>query len=322
MLNKKFHQTAFSIKNSIKKAHHILLIAHKNPDGDTIGSSLAFYEILKKQGKKVTIFCNDFLPDDFYFLSFLDNFKNDLQNIEQFDLAITLDCGADYMTGISEKFSMLFNKNFPLINIDHHPSNNNFGQINLIDPTACSTTLILTSLFQFLSWPISYQTATALLCGIYTDTGSFQHSNTNSDALRSAAFLMRKGARVNEISKHIFKTYKLEKLSLWGRILSRVYQNEEKIVISNVSDQDLIETNTEAGDISGVIDFLNSVPDCPFSLLLTEINGKVKASFRTVNNDIDVAKLASVFGGGGHKKAAGFTLPGKLKKEIHWCIVS
>ncbi len=315
-----FQKNILAINKVILEAKSILLITHKNPDGDTMGSGLAFYDLFLKIGKKAKVFCVDQFPEDFYFLPNFENVIHDI-DLKDFDLAISVDCAADYMTGITDKFPDLFNKNFPLVNIDHHPSNKNFGTWNLVDTKAASTTLILTEMFQFLSIPVTYKMATCLMCGLYTDTGSFQHSNADSRALRGAAFLAKCGAAIDKISKNIFRTRKLEVLKLWGRVLSRIYQNEDKITISNVMENDLTDTNTNASDLSGVIDYINSVPNSKFSLLLSENKGKVKASFRTMREDVDVAKIAGSFGGGGHRKAAGFTVPGKLQKDVKWRIV-
>lgn len=323
MLLEKYHVVANGIKSALDEANSILIIAHKNPDGDTLGACLAFYQILREKEKNVVVFCKDNIPSEYLFLPFVDEIKSDFVsiNIDDFDLVITLDCGADYMTGIHEKIPKIFGGKFNLINIDHHPSSDGFGKWNLVDDTASSTTLIIAELFQYLEMSISYNVATCLLCGIFTDTGSFQHSNTDSRSLRQAAFLMKRGAALHKISKNVFKTHQLEKLKLWGRVLSRAHKGDDGVTISHVSDQDFIDTHTNASDLSGVVDYLNSVPNSRFSLLLTENDGKVKASFRTLRDDIDVAKIAGYFGGGGHKKAAGFTLPGKLVKEVRWKVV-
>ena len=266
------------------------------------------------------IYCTDPPPEDMFFLpnseSIIHNFS-----IDDFDLVISVDCGADYMTALTDIYPQLFGGKFPLINVDHHPSNDNFGKWNLVDTSSASTTQILTELFQFLDIEISYKMATALLTGIYTDTGSFQHSNTTPRELKNAAFLQKKGASIHKITKNIFHTNKISTLKLWGRVLDRAYKDEEGITISHVSDLDFIETGADISDLSGVINYLNSVPDAKFSMLLTEKDGKVKGSFRTMRDDVDLAKIASSFGGGGHVKAAGFTMPGKLKKEVRWKIV-
>ncbi len=321
MLDPKFHQDALAVKKELEKADKILIIAHKNPDGDAAGSAFALCETFKDLGKNPSVFCVDPLPENLFFLPNFEELKNEFGDIKSFDLVFCVDCGANYMTGIHETAPEIFGGSFNLVNIDHHPSNDGFGKWNIVDETAASTTLIITELLQFWDEKISHRTATSLLCGLFTDTGSFQHSNTTPRELRTASFLMRQGGTIRQISKSIFHNNKSSVLELWGRVLSRAYKDNKGVVISNVTNEDFWETKTEPSDLSGVINYLNSVPDSQFSLLLTENNGKVKGSFRTMRDDVDVAEIASHFGGGGHKKAAGFTMEGHLEQEVKWKIV-
>jgi phosphoesterase RecJ-like protein len=320
VLQVKYQPEAIKIRDAFRKSKRALIITHKNPDGDTMGSALAIYDLLHSLNKEATVFCVDPFPESFYFLSRFESVVHEF-DINDFDIALTLDCGADYMTGITNTHPELFNGRFPLINIDHHKSNDDFGTWNIVDTSAASTTLIIAEALEFLDYKISHRMATCLMCGLFTDTGSFQHSNTTPRELRMAAHLMRKGASIHQIRNNIFKNNKISTMKLWGRVLSRAYKDSGGITISNVSDDDFRETGSNATELSGVVDFLNSVPDSKFSLLLTENNGKVKGSFRTMRDDVDVANIAGQFGGGGHKKAAGFTLPGKLEKEVRWKVV-
>jgi len=148
------------------------------------------------------------------------------------------------------------------------------------------------------------------------------HSNTNPITLRMGAKLLQKGANLRLIHKYIFKTTQISTLRLWGRVLQNVYKNEEGITVSVVTENDFKETGADFSELSGVIDYVNSVPNSNFSIILTERDGKVKGSLRTLNNNIDVCEIAGRFGGGGHKKAAGFTVPGRLQKEVKWTIVN
>lgn len=313
-------QTAQEIGTAIEKAHNIVLITHKNPDGDAAGSALAFYEMLRKREKKVTVFCVDPWPESFYFLPNNEEVVHEF-SVQDFDLGIILDCGADYMSQIHESHAQMFGGNYPLINIDHHPSNDGFGKWNLIDTEAASTTEILTRMFEFLDWKITPKIATCLMTGLYTDTGSLKHSNATAEVHRVAAKLLRCGARLHDIIRYVFKNTKPEVLRLWGRILHRISQTAEGITLSYVTDQDFRETGTTKADTTGVIDYLNAVPDAKFSLLLSQVGEQVKGSMRTLQEDVDLNEIAGKLGGGGHKKAAGFTLAGKLQMETRFRIV-
>ena len=305
---------------AINSAEKILLMSHKGPDGDTIGSTLAFYEYLSSIEKEVVPVCCDLIPEPFYFLPNIKAYEHEF-NSNDYDLVIILDCGAHYMTNFHETHPELFDKSRPVINIDHHPSNDSFGTINIIQTQACSATRIVYEMFKILNWSINRNIATALLTGLFTDTGSFMHSNTKADTLRTAGDLLSKGGDLRSIRKYIFKTTPFSTLQLWGRVLKNIHINENGVTMTVLNQKDFDETEADYSELAGVIDYVNSVPGSDFSVMLTERDGTVKGSLRTLKNNIDVAEIANEFGGGGHKKAAGFTVPGHLEKEIRWKVV-
>lgn len=313
---------AREIKNLLEKASNVLLIAHKKPDGDTLGATIAMYLALQTMGKNPAMACYDKIPANLQFLPYHDKFIHEF-NPSDFDLIIALDNGASYMSRFHEKYPDIFKTpNLPVINIDHHPSNDNFGQINLIDTSAAATTSIIYQLLLIWNVKITREIATCLLTGIYTDTGSFMHSNTNSDVYKVASELLSFGGNFALISKHIFKNTPLPTLKLWGRALKKIKMNPEKIAMSVITQKDLRDCHAKPEDLSGIIDLINSVPDAKFSCLLVEDkNGQVKGSFRTQQENVNLSKIAGLFGGGGHQKAAGFSLPGHLQKETYWRIV-
>ncbi len=314
-------ETIRNAAREIERAERIVLISHKNPDGDTTGAALAFYELLTLMGKSPVFYCIDPLPESFMFLPNSDMLVREFDENE-FDLAIMFDVAAEHLSGIDKLKPDLFYGKYPLINIDHHPSNEGFGRWNLIDTESASVTLLLTHFFNFLGWRITPKMATCLLTGIYTDTGSLKHSNTNAEVHRVASQLLRSGARLKEIVKYIFKNTKVETLRLWGRVMKRISQTPDLITVSYVNDDDFRETETTPSDLTGAIDYLNAVPDAKFSLLLTEMNGKVKGSLRTMREDVDLTEIAGRVGGGGHKKASGFSMQGKVKMETRFTIES
>jgi len=160
-----------------------------------------------------------------------------------------------------------------------------------------------------------------LQMGLYTDTGSLLHSNATSETFAESSFLLKKGSDLKAISKNIFQTKSIEKLKLWGRILSRISQNKEGVASSFVTHFDFQQTKAGLDDLTGVVDYLNAVPESLYSILLTERkDGKVKGSMRTLRNDIDLTKISKTFDGGGHKKASGFAIKGKLKTDCEWRI--
>jgi len=312
-----FQQT----KRLIDKSEKILLIAHRKPDGDTLGSCIAFYNALEKQGKEVSMACIDEIPERYRYMPDISNFILEF-NYHDYDLMIVCDAGASYMTNYHEKYEGIFDGDVPVINIDHHASNDNFGTVNIVDNMSASATMIIYKFFKFAGYDITPTIATALLTGIYNDTGSFMHQNTTPDTLKFAGQLMAYGGRVVDVSKNLFKTTPVSTLKLWGRVLANLKINKEGVAMSVITKQDFDECGADIDELSGAVDFINCVPKTNYTVLLHEDeNGNVKGSFRTRRDEVDLEEIASKFGGGGHKKAAGFTVPGRLEKEVRWKIV-
>lgn len=308
-------------KRLIEKAQKVLLISHKRPDGDTLGASCANYWALKQLGKEPTIACIDPVPDRFAFLPDINRTIREF-NFRDYDLMIVSDAGASYMTRYHEVYPDIFKGDVPVINLDHHASNDNFGVCNIVDAGSASTTVLQFRFFNFLGIRITPNIATALLTGIYNDTGSLMHSNTNIEVFEITAKLMELGGKVNQVAKSLFRNTPVSTLKLWGRVLENARVNDEGVTVSIVTWKDIEECGADSEELSGVVDFLNSVPGSKYTCLLNEDkNGFIKGSFRTQRDDVDLAKLAGQFGGGGHKKAAGFSIPGRIHKETHWKIV-
>lgn len=309
-----------SLEELIKNAQNILIIPHKNPDGDAMGSALGLYQVFTLMGKNAEVVCFDPPPPAFAFMPNAEQVKTELPPLKH-DAIFIVDSGATHLTGFHESHPELFDKSLPVVNIDHHASNEFYGKINLVDPEAPSATVLIHDMIGALEWPLDRLTATCLLTGIYTDTGSFMHSNTDAEVLRIAAHLLSRGADLRSISKDIFHTTKVSTLHLWGRVLKNIHQTPEGVTMSVVRQNDFHTVGADYSEMTGVVDYVNSVPGSPYSVILSERDGKVKGSLRTLREDVDVAAVASAYGGGGHVKAAGFTLTGKLEKEVRWKVV-
>ena len=308
------------IAKAIEQAKSIAIISHRNPDGDTTGAGLGLRDVLKRQGRFVQNVCIDPIPSSFRFLPDVTQYTQDF-NPKEFDLTIAVDAAARHQTGLNELKPELFTGKFPFANIDHHISNELFGTMNLVESDACSTTAVLWKFCDRMDWQISPQAATCLLNGLMTDTGSLQHSNATPEALRIAAKLLAAGADLAAITKFVFRTTSIPTLRLWGRILERIEKNSQQIVSSIVYDRDFAVTGANPKDASGAIDFLNMVPDARYAMLLSERDGKVKGSLRTSLDEVNVSDIAAQFGGGGHVKAAGFSVPGQLQVERRFRII-
>jgi bifunctional oligoribonuclease and PAP phosphatase NrnA len=316
-MHKKYKQAAKIINSSGR----ILVISHRKPDADTLGSAIALRLYLETLGKQVTLACIDKPSKDFSFLPLIDEYVKEF-DLDDFDLIIIVDAGASYLTDFHLKYSNLF-ESLPIINIDHHASNDNFGLINIVDPLAPSATVIVYRMLKNLEVDIDSNIATCLLAGIYGDTGGFMHSNTTKEVYEISASLMQNGADVKAISTSLFASKSVRALRLWGKVLEGAQITDDNVVMSVLKDEDFEAVGSDPNYLTGVVDYLNMVPDTKFAVLLNEDRqGNVKGSFRTRNDDIDLSKVAAVFGGGGHPKASGFKLPGKLLGELKYTIVS
>jgi phosphoesterase RecJ-like protein len=308
----------------LKKNKNILLVGHKKPDSDTIGSMLALNLALEKLNKNVTCACADPIPPRFNFLPRVKKIfqlKNILDKIKGADLIVTLDCGDFKLTGFDHSF---FRPGVFLINFDHHHDSSLFGKINIIKGSVSSTSEIIYDFLVRMGLLIDKDIATCLLCGIFGDTDSFKNPNTTNKTLIITSQLLALGANLKQVTKNTLQDKSLPTLRLWGKILSKIKRHKKLNIVSVVVTQnDLRKSKVSYEDLEGISNFLNSIPDVRASVIMTEKeNGEIKGSFRTLQDDVDVSKLARILGGGGHKKAAGFVIPGRFKKnDDKWEIV-
>lgn len=304
------------------KSKNILILSHRKPDCDTLGAAVCLEIMLKKIGKNVTLACVDKPSRTFSFLPYLNEYVDSFE-LKAYDLIFIVDAGASYMTNFHLKYKDLFKCEIPILNIDHHASNDLFGAVNIVDVSAASTTVIVYRMLVYLGIEIDKEMAVCLLAGIYGDTGSFMHSNTNKEVYDISADLMNRGAKIAEIGKALFKTNPVSTLRLWGKVLENACITSDNVVMSVVKDDDYGIVGANPEQLSGVIDYLSMVPETKFAVLINEdTHGNVKGSFRTRKEGIDLSRIAGVFGGGGHPKASGFSIPGKLKEDVHYEIVS
>ena len=230
----------------------------------------------------------------------------------KYDLIVVVDTADLVLLGSLYKDHADLLADVPILNIDHHISNTQFGQVRLIDPTAASTTEVLYNWFahqQAMKDKLTPDVATLLLTGLITDTRSFQNPNTTPRSLEIAAELLEMGARQQEIIQHIYKTKPLSTLKIWGRALNRIQVDAAaRIVWSQISKEDLAEMDAKAPETHGILDeLISTIPDADVYVLFTELEeGGLKASMRSTAA-IDVSRLAArTYGGGGHARAAGF----------------
>ncbi len=308
-------------KRTLLDAQKICIISHRSPDGDAIGSNLALRLALETLGKDVVSACVDPLPENSLWLKEADTYVQDFDYYE-FDVIVSVDCAAKKLVAFLDKKPEILSGPTHYINIDHHVSNDGFGTVNVVDTEACSTAMILYKFLRFCEWKITIDIATCLLHGIYFDTGGMMHSNTDAEVFKVAGDLMAKGADLKRIAKELFHTTPVNRLRLLGRILEKMHVNDEGVTISAVEKSDYEACQATSHDTGGAIDYLNAVPGSKYCVLLSEDEkGLVKGSLRTQRDDIKLSDVAAKWGGGGHPKASGFGVQGKLQPVISWKIL-
>lgn len=286
----------------IDQAGHIVLIAHIDPDADSLGSASAMYTHLMRLHKKTTLFCaSDRIDQDLSFLPWYDKIRHTFP--VQADLAISFDCATFSRLGalkVSE-----------LINIDHHSSNSGYGTIDHIDTKAISTTQVLYGLFRKEEIKINTKMATALYAGLLDDSQGFTTAKTDAAIFEMAADLVRCGADTQTCSRALMQTMSLAGMRLKGMMLQQArLLSEARIVAMSVSRNMMESSGARAVDCEAALQESLYLPTVKSAVMIREnTDGTLKGSLRA-REGVDVAKVAKVFGGGGHRHAAGFEVSG------------
>ncbi|MDD5212932.1 MAG: DHH family phosphoesterase [Candidatus Gracilibacteria bacterium] len=315
MLDKKL-RVYNKIIDKIKGASNIALISHRNPDGDTLGSATAFYQIINSNfvSKNIDLICKDLIPKNLSFIHNSELYKQDF-NPNNYDLIIFFDSGSKSQTLLDLEFPELFDgKTYNTIGIDHHITNEIYAKQNLILTGYAATAMIVYEIFSFTGYYIDSIASTNILTGIYTDTGGLKHSNTDALAYKYTAELINLGADLSYIVDNFFKNNSFDKLKLWGKIIDKSFIDKENILYTYINKNDVDSFNCDFTDASGITDLLNSADGIKYSVILTQKGEYVKGSLRTLRDDIDLTDLAKKHGGGGHKKASGFTVRGNIEE--------
>ncbi len=297
------------IKESIEKARNVLILTHENPDGDAIGSSLAFMHALKKLGKEVTVLIPT-INNMYSFLPGFDEIKYEIENVEEFDLCIALDSSDSERLFICKPY---FEKIEHTIVIDHHITNQNFGDVNYVNALASSTCQNLIVVLATLDIAINKDMAECIYTGILTDTGGFRY-NTQSETFEFAAMLLETGIDISKIYRIVFDTVTEKRTRLLSRALDRLEILENgKIAFTYITTQDVNDLQTEDGDHENIVNYGRNVDGVEVSIFAREKDGKYKISLRA-NEYVDVSQIASKYAGGGHLRAAGLEMSMPLEQ--------
>ncbi|MBI4599211.1 DHH family phosphoesterase [Candidatus Uhrbacteria bacterium] len=298
-----FHQ----MHDRLLRAKRVLLIADERIDGDSLGSSLAVADYLHRLGTPFRVLVSGPVPEKYRFLPHADWCTDDPAVLADphIDLAVSFDCSNEVY--VNRLLSQVPHRPF-LINVDHHKTNVGYGDLNLVFVEAPATCEVVHQFFDVNRIVPSKQSATVLLCGIAFDTTVFFNDGTNARAFDAASQLVLHGARPHDVIRLLFRNRTVPALRMWGTALERLRRHAESGCVSTcILRRDIEENDVTDDEVDGLSDFLNVVVNAHTLFVLKETReGGIKVSMRT--SVYDVARLARAFGGGGHVKAAGFTL--------------
>ncbi|MBW2565039.1 MAG: DHH family phosphoesterase [Deltaproteobacteria bacterium] len=286
------------IINQLLSSNHVLLASHTNPDGDAVGSTIAMGLLLSTTDKKITLYNESLIPAVYRFLPRVEMIENSINTANDFDTAIILDCSNLQRIGTA---ASIINDIPSVINIDHHISNSNFGNFQLIDTSASSTAEIIYRLIKKMGVAIDKPIATSIYTGILTDTGSFLDPS--------------------DVARNVYGRYSLGRIKLLNLALDSIeIFHHGKLSIMTITQEMLSKTDTRAEDIDGLINYARRIENVKIAALIHEKqngrhklkgSGQFHVSLRS-DGTVDVAAIAASFGGGGHATAAGFEVQAGL----------
>ena len=289
----------------IKKSETFFIAGHRKPDGDALGSGLALASLLRRLGKKVTHCSVDEISQDLKFMPGSKAIKITNKIDKIFDCAIILESmNFERMGNIIEPSQAKF-----VINIDHHLSHTDFGNINYVVPYSSSVSELIYNIFETLKIKPTKTEAENLYIGIVTDTGRFQQLNTTANSHITAAKLLECGVNSSKICKTLFSTFYLQKLKLYGLALSNINTAlDGKLVYIKLTEDMFKKSKADDADTDGIINYCIAVPGAVVGCILKEVAKKeIKISFRSIEN-FNLLNIVKIFSGGGHKNAAGCTI--------------
>ena len=308
------------VADAIKKYDNYLITSHINVEGDAIGSEIAIYYMAKQLGKNAIMVNSDPVPERYTFLPSHEKIiiGNNI-GVKKYSNVIIVDCPTVERSG---KISTLLKSSevkINIINIDHHVSNENFGNFNWVNPDASSCGEMVYKLYKEMGLDITDDIATALYVAILTDTGSFRYDSTTSETHRICGDLLKLGIRPAKIAEKIYETKDMGDMALLAKVLLTIKMTKNgKIAYMYVTKKMMEETNTTPDQTDGFINFARALKGTEISIFFREDledSEKIHVAFRS-KGSANVNVLATKFGGGGHPKASGCVIKGDLNEVI------
>lgn len=289
-----------------------LIVSHVQPDGDAVSSTLAVGWLLSRLGKKFTMINEGVIPKRMNSLWHAAELINMSEQSPQrsFNTIICVDCADFERVGRTKE---LFTEDAIIINIDHHPTNNRYGAVNVVLPEAAATAEILFDLLNLFDIEWDVEIATAIYTGLLTDTGGFRYSNTSPKVMGIASTLLSYGVNGPELAETLLEEMTLPQLNVLVKALNTLAMSSDgKVAWVHVTPQDMVESGAINEDLEGIVNYPRNIQGVEVGILFKQVNtGAVKVSLRSAGK-VDVAALAQSFGGGGHVRAAGCRIEGEL----------
>ncbi|MBP2676991.1 MAG: phosphoesterase [Deltaproteobacteria bacterium] len=293
----------------LREKDRFLVACHENPEGDAIGSELALALALRKMGKTATVLNADPVPGNLLFLPGADTVVFE-EDGSRYDVAVVLDCGSPERTG---RVAPELRKCPLLVNIDHHRTNGDRGELSLVDPDAAATGLLIHRVLSAMGYDICLDVATNIYVAVLTDTGSFHYSSSSPEAFEVAGEMVRRGVDPWAVAERVYETQSAHRLRLLGRVLDSLEVSAGGKVASITTMRETLREFAAGKDaLEGFINYPRSIVGVEVAVSFREEEGDVfRVSFRSKGR-VDVSAVAARFGGGGHRNAAGCTVPGAL----------
>jgi phosphoesterase RecJ-like protein len=305
---KKHPQIIDRILEIIREHMTFCIVGHMRPDGDCIGSQLGLALALKAEGKKVTVWNQDAVPQKYKFLDPAGLFEKPRRG-EQFDCVIATDCASFERLG---KIGECIGERKIFINIDHHVSNTRYADVNWISPREPSCGELIYRLLKVARWPITRPMADLLFTAVSTDTGSFQYASTRPGTFHTGAELVTRGANLARICNEVYQSYPVSRAKLLKHVYSKFrLADSDRIAWFWLKQKDFNRTGAESDDTEGLIDHIRAIEPVVVACVFEEVEPEVtRISLRSKNPAVNVNEIAAQFGGGGHPAAAGARVSG------------
>jgi phosphoesterase RecJ-like protein len=297
------------IIEAFRQSQTICVAGHMRPDGDCVGSQLALTLALRNEGKKVTCWNEDHIPQKYEFLD-RDGIIQKPRKGKKFDCVVAADAATfERLGSVGRRVA----DRKLLINIDHHESNTRFGDLNWVSAREPSTGELIFRLLKVAKWPITKRIADCLFTAVSTDTGSFQYPSTRPGTYHVAGELVRRGADLAKICDEVYQSYPLSRARLLRHVYSHFHlTHQDQIAYFWLKKADFARTGANSSDSEGLIDHIRAIAPVVVACVFEELEPELtRISLRSKSEKVNVNAIAAQFGGGGHPAAAGARIAGK-----------